>query len=132
MTYPQITMRTAISITARDGALTRDDVAITARDLGDTPAGTAVAVHVQGRIDFVAPDALVPVGYLLADATEIDVAAAGRGLPALAQAVKTAIDIERGFRAHDARCRATRRASLERQVAAGQLPADILDEEVQA
>jgi hypothetical protein len=132
MTYPRITVRTAITITARDGFLDRDAVATAARDLGDTPAGGAITVHVHGRIGVVAPDALLPIGHLLADASEIDVTGAGRGLPALAQAVRHAIDTERGFRAHDEQSRLTRLASLERQVAAGYLPADVLAGEVDA
>ncbi|WP_435107322.1 hypothetical protein [Nocardiopsis synnemataformans] len=130
MTYPRITVRTAISITARDGFLDQAAVAVAARELGDTPVGGVVAVHVHGRVSVVMPDALLPVGHLLADATEVDVAVAGRGLPALVQAVKYAIDTERGFRAHDEQSRLTRLASLERQVAAGYLPADVLAGEV--
>lgn len=88
-----------------------------------------VTVLILGEVRFVDPDAFLNLGPLLADAEEVTVQAHGSGLGYLHTAVEQAIDVERSFRAHDAESREVRRASIQRQIDAGYLPADHLTRE---
>jgi len=122
-TGPTIEVRNTFTITITNGHLTRDQVPM-ART---TTPGGIVEVNVLGEVRFVDLGALVNIGAALADAERVIVRATGSGLDHLRTEVARSIKSEMAFRASDARSRADRRASLDRQIAGGYLPADFWD-----
>lgn len=120
-----IEVRPTYTITVTGGRLTRDQVPIARTG---TPGGK-VEINIVGEVRYVDLGAFMNLGTALADAAEIIVRADGDVNDELRQEVSRAIATERQFRAHDEQSRQTRRASLQRQIDAGLLPADHLERE---
>lgn len=96
-----ITWRTQVELTPDwDGYITRRMVNEAAAKLGDV-AEQSVEIVVNGRLNDVAPDALVSLGCYLAKAERVDVVAHGRGVPALRQAIEFAIRQDLEWREFD-------------------------------
>lgn len=121
-----IEVRPTYTITVTGGHLTRDQVPIARTGV----SGGTVEINIVGEVRYVDLGAFINLGTVLADAEKVIVRASGDVLSTLHNEVARAIATERQFRAHDAESREVRRASLQRQIDAGLLPADHMEREV--
>ncbi|WP_232832974.1 hypothetical protein, partial [Nocardiopsis sp. TNDT3] len=119
-TGPIIEVRNAFTITVTNGHLTNHLVPT------PCPAGPGgiVEINIVGEVRFVDHGALMKLGVVLADAERVIVRANGSGLDYLHTEIVRTIKTEQSFRASDTKSRNERRASIDRQIAGGYLPAD--------
>lgn len=126
-TSPDIEIRTAFTISLPDGHGHTLDASHVPH-ARETPPGGIVEITITGEVTYVYSGCFMGLATVLADASRVIVRANGSGARHLHGEVTRAINSELDFRRHAEESRAVRRASLERQVRDGYLPADVLDE----
>ncbi|MCG5220288.1 hypothetical protein [Streptosporangium sp. KLBMP 9127] len=90
-----ITWRTQITIVTDKGYLSRRAVEDAVANTGDV--APTLDIVIEGRLAAVAPDAGLPLGYLLRDVEHVNVTAHGPGVSAFLQSVELAVEHEQQF-----------------------------------